>query len=103
ATQGAVHPVLGRHPDSGRKVLYVNSSFTVRFEGWTAQESAPLLKYLYEHSARPEFTPRFQWREGSIAFWDNRATWHYAVNDYQGERRLMHRITIAGCTLEAAS
>ena len=101
ATQDAVHPVVVRHPDSGRKVLYVNSSFTVRFDGWTAQESAPLLKYLYEHAARPEFTTRFVWREGSIAFWDNRATWHYALNDYQGERRLMHRITIEGVPLSA--
>ncbi|MBX3500245.1 MAG: TauD/TfdA family dioxygenase [Alphaproteobacteria bacterium] len=101
ATQDAIHPVVVRHPDSGRKVLYVNSSFTVRFEGWTVQESAPLLKFLYEHAARPEFTTRFQWREGSIAFWDNRATWHCAVNDYQGERRLMHRITIEGVPLAA--
>ncbi len=101
ATQDAVHPVVVRHPESGRKVLYVNSSFTVRFEGWTAQESAPLLKFLYEHAARPEFTTRFVWREGSIAFWDNRATWHYALNDYQGERRLMHRITIEGVPLAA--
>ena len=101
ATQDAVHPVVVRHPESGRKVLYVNSSFTVRFDGWTAQESAPLLRYLYEHAARPEFTTRFVWREGSIAFWDNRATWHYALNDYQGERRLMHRITIEGVPLSA--
>jgi taurine dioxygenase len=101
ATQDAVHPVVVRHPESGRKVLYVNSSFTVRFEGWTAQESAPLLKFLYEHAARPEFTTRFVWREGSIAFWDNRATWHYALNDYQGERRLMHRITVEGVPLAA--
>lgn len=101
ATQDAVHPVVVRHPESGRKVLYVNSAFTVRFEGWTAQESAPLLKFLYEHAARPEFTTRFIWREGSIAFWDNRSTWHYALNDYHGERRLMHRITIEGGPLAA--
>ena len=65
---------------------------------WT--ESAPLLDYLYEHAARPEFQYRFQWGVGSIAFWDNRSTWHYAVNDYHGARRLMHRITIAGGPLE---
>ncbi len=100
ATQDAVHPVIVRHPGSGKKILYVNSAFTTHFEGWTAQESAPLLKYLYEHAARPEFQTRFQWREGSIAFWDNRSTWHYAVNDYHGARRLMHRITIAGGPLE---
>jgi len=99
ATQDAVHPVVVRHPTSGKKILYVNSAFTTHFEGWTPQESAPLLEYLYRHAARPEFQTRFQWREGSIAFWDNRSTWHYAVNDYHGERRLMHRITIAGCPL----
>ena len=100
ATQDAVHPVVIRHPTSGKKILYVNSAFTTHFEGWTPQESAPLLDYLYRHCARPEFQTRFQWRQGSIAFWDNRSTWHYAVNDYHGERRLMHRITIAGCPLE---
>ncbi len=97
-----VHPVVIRHPLSGRKALYVNRAFTLRFEGWTAEDSKPLLDHLYQHAARPEFTCRFRWREGSIAFWDNRATWHYAANDYHGERRLMHRITVAGCKLEAA-
>lgn len=96
ATQDAVHPVVIRHPETGRKTLYVNPGFTTHFEGWTAQESEPLLDYLYAHASRPEFQTRFQWREGSIAFWDNRATWHFAINDYQGERRLMHRITLDG-------
>lgn len=96
ATQDAVHPVVIRHPETGRKTLYVNPGFTTHFLDWTPEESKPLLEYLYKHSARPEFQMRFQWREGSIAFWDNRATWHYAVNDYQGERRLLHRITLEG-------
>lgn len=96
ATQDAVHPVVIRHPETGRKTLYVNPGFTTHFEGWTAPESKPLLDYLYAHASRPEFQTRFQWREGSIAFWDNRATWHFAINDYQGERRLMHRITLDG-------
>ncbi|MCB1542383.1 MAG: TauD/TfdA family dioxygenase [Rhodoblastus sp.] len=100
ATQDAIHPVVLRHPESGKKILYVNSGFTTHFEGWTKAESAPLLNFLYEHAARPEFQYRFQWGVGSIAFWDNRSTWHYAVNDYHGERRLMHRITIAGGPLE---
>ena len=65
-----------------------------RSEGWTADESKPLLDYLYRHAVKPEFTYRFQWKAGSMAFWDNRATWHYAVNDYQGERRVMHRIVV---------
>ncbi len=96
ATQDAVHPVVIRHPGSGRKTLYVNPGFTLRFEGWTDDESRPLLDFLYRHAQRPEFCCRFQWAEGSLALWDNRATWHYAVNDYHGERRLMHRVTIEG-------
>ena len=92
----AVHPVTPRHPESGRKLLFVNPTYTVRFEGWTEKESRPLLDYLFQHAARPEFTYRFQWREGSIAFWDNRSVWHYALNDYHGSRRLMHRICVKG-------
>ncbi|MGD0107409.1 MAG: TauD/TfdA family dioxygenase [Rhodopila sp.] len=99
AVQDAVHPVVITHPDSGRNALYVNPGFTLRFDGWTDEESKPLLAFLYRHAAKPEFTCRFAWRNGSVAFWDNRSTWHYAVNDYQGERRLMHRITIEGCEL----
>jgi taurine dioxygenase len=96
ATQDAIHPVVITHPESRRRALYVNPGFTLRFDGWTAEESLPLLRYLYQHAARPEFTCRLQWQTGSLAFWDNRSTWHYALNDYQGQRRLMHRITIAG-------
>lgn len=99
ANQDAVHPVVIRHPGSGRKALYINPGFTLRFDGWTEEESRPILAYLYRHAVRPEFCCRFQWAEGSLAFWDNRATWHYAVNDYHGERRLMHRITIEGSPL----
>lgn len=96
ATQDAVHPVIIRHPISGRKALYVNRAFTMHFEGWTEEESLPLLQYLYAHGGRPEFAYRFDWQPGSVAFWDNRATWHRALNDYQGERRLMHRVTVEG-------
>lgn len=91
-----VHPVVIAHPDTGRKTLYVNSAFTVRFDGWTEAESAPLLRFLYDHAAKPEFSCRFQWEKGSMAFWDNRATWHYALNDYHGHRRVMHRVTVQG-------
>lgn len=95
-TPDVAHPVVIKHPDSGRETLYVNPGFTTRFEHWTEAESAPLLQFLYAHAARPEFTCRFNWTEGAIAFWDNRATWHYALNDYHGARRLMHRITVEG-------
>ena len=96
ATQDAVHPVVITHPESGRKALYVNPGFTLHFDGWTEAESKPLLDYLYAHAVQLEHTTRFQWAPGSIAFWDNRCTWHYALNDYQGTRREMHRITIEG-------
>jgi taurine dioxygenase len=96
ATQDALHPVVIRHPLSGRPALYVNGDFTVKFEDWRKEESQPLLDYLYAHARQNEFTCRFKWRKGSIAIWDNRATHHCALNDYHGERRLMHRITIEG-------
>jgi len=102
ATQDALHPVVIRHPLSGQPALYVNPGFTLRFDGWTAEESRPLLQYLYAHASKPEFTYRFAWQPGAVAFWDNRATWHYALNDYHGERRLMHRITLDGTVLAAA-
>ena len=99
ATQDAVHPVVIKHPDTGRETLYVNSTFTTHFEGWTVQESQPLLDFLYAHGHSPEFTCRFRWQNGSLALWDNRATWHIALNDYHGHRRYMHRITIDGVPL----
>ena len=94
-----VHPVIIEHPLSGKKALYVNGAFTRHFEGWSVEDSQPLLDYLYSVAAKDEFVTKFQWRPGSVAFWDNRATWHFAQNDYQGHRREMHRITIEGCAL----
>jgi taurine dioxygenase len=92
----ATHPVVRRHPETGRRALYVNVAHTVRFDGMTEDESAPLLDYLFRHQTRPEFTCRFRWRPGSLAFWDNRCAQHNAINDYAGHRRLLHRITLAG-------
>ena len=102
ATQDVEHPVIIRHPDSGRRCLYVNQAFTLGIVGWSAEESAALLEYLYRHAAQPNFATRFHWEVGSIAMWDNRSTWHWALNDYQGHRRYMHRITVAGDALSGS-
>jgi taurine dioxygenase len=98
----ATHPVVIIHPESGRKVLYVNPGHTIQFEGWDFTESRALLDELYEHVIQPQFTCSFNWLPGSVTFWDNRCTWHQANNDYQGQARLMHRITLAGSALTAA-
>ena len=92
----AEHPVVRTHPETGRKLLYVNYGHTVRFKDMTDAESMPLLNFLFAHQSRPEFTCSFRWQPGSIAFWDNRCTQHNPVNDYHGFKRVMHRITIAG-------
>jgi len=103
ATQDALHPVIIAHPETGRKALYVNAGFTLKFDGWSEQESKPLLQYLYAHGQRAEFTCTFGWQKHSIAIWDNRATWHNAANDYHGYRRVMHRITLDGVPLSAGA
>lgn len=96
-----VHPAIIRHPVTGAPCVYVNGDFTTRFEGWTPQESAPLLEYLYRFVTQPIFTARVVWEEGMVAIWDNRLVQHYATADYPGHARLMHRITVKGVPLEA--
>ncbi len=99
----AVHPIIIQHPQTGAEVLYVNPGHTVGVKGMEAEEALPFLGALYDHAQQPEFQCRFQWQAGSVAIWDNRLTWHLAENDYHGERRLMHRITIAGDPLVQAA
>jgi taurine dioxygenase len=91
-----VHPVVRTHPESGRKALYLPRPLMPRFEGMTEAESAGLADYLYEHSHRPEFTCRFRWERGSVAFWDNRCTQHAAINDAGTFYRTMRRVQLAG-------
>ena len=90
------HPVVRTHPVSGRKALFVNEGFTTRINELNEQESEALLKLLFAHATRPEFTIRWRWQENDVAFWDNRVTQHYAVDDYRPSRRVMHRATILG-------
>jgi taurine dioxygenase len=92
----AEHPLVRTHPETGRKALYTSDAHTVSIKGWTEKESLPLLKFLWEHQVKLEFTCRFRWQPGSLAFWDNRAAMHNPINDYHGYRRVMHRITLAG-------
>ncbi len=91
-----VHPVVRRHPETGRKCLFVNAVYVHRFEGMSVAESRPLLDFLYAHAVRPEITGRFRWAPGSIAFWDNRCTQHLAIHDSHHAVRRMQRTQIAG-------
>ncbi|MEO0608303.1 MAG: TauD/TfdA family dioxygenase [Pseudomonadota bacterium] len=96
------HPIVIKHPLSGRKALYVNPAFTREVVGLDKAESDQVLSDLYAHViSGSDLHHRFQWQPGSIAMWDNRSTWHWALNDYHGQRRVMHRITIEGCPLGA--
>ena len=90
-----VHPLIRTHPETGQKSLYIGAH-TVRFDGMTEAESAPLLNYLMLHSTKPEFCCRLRWEVGTLTMWDNRCCQHYALNDYQGSRRCVHKITVKG-------
>lgn len=92
----AEHPVIRIHPETGKSLLYVNRAHTTRFSGMSVKESAPLLGYLFDQIEQPEFSCRFSWQPGSLAFWDNRACQHYPLNDYQGQYRRMLRVSLAG-------
>lgn len=98
-TKPTLHPMAIRHPETGQKALFVNGDFTTHIDGWTEAESAPLLEYLYRFATQPEFCCRFTWSEGAVAVWDNRLVQHLATADYQGQGRLMHRVTVAGAPL----
>jgi taurine dioxygenase len=100
-TTGATHPVVLRHPRTGRKLLYVNPAFTVQFAGMTRAESLPLLQKLFAAAMDERVQARVVWQPGTVAIWDNRTTWHYALNDYHGHVREMHRITLSGEPLAA--
>lgn len=98
---GAVHPIVVRHPRTGRRLLYVNPSFTVNIVGRSCEESRPLLQRLYAAAMAPDLQGTVEWRSGTVAIWDNRTTWHFAKNDYHGHAREMHRITLTGEALAA--
>ncbi len=95
ADREIVHPAVRTHPWTGRKALFVNPIYTTRLEGMSIEESRPVLSRLFKHAVRPEFTCRFRWTPGAVAIWDNRTTMHYAINDYDGQRRLMYRTTFS--------
>jgi taurine dioxygenase len=92
----ALHPVVCRHPVTERKALFVNADYTKHFEGWTEEESRPLLEFLYAQCVRPELTYRHHWQVGDLLLWDNRSVQHAVIPDVGKGERILHRITIEG-------
>ena len=92
----AEHPVVRTHPETGRKALYINETHTLHFRGMTREESLPLILHLCREAVRPELGFRLRWKRGTLTVWDNRCVQHYAINDYHGRRRVMHRVIVAG-------
>lgn len=90
------HPVIRTHPATGRKSLFVNEGFTTRINELSAAESDAILRLLFSHATQPQFTVRWQWQKDDVAFWDNRVTQHFAIDDYRPQRRIMHRATVLG-------
>ena len=96
------HPVVAKHPDSGEPVLFVNQTYTIRIDGYDKDRSDRLLKRLFLHAVQERFRYRVQWQPHMLTIWDNRATQHFAINDYQGHRREMFRTSVKGAPLLAA-
>lgn len=91
-----IHPVIRTHPETGERTLFAHEAHTLNIEGWSEEESQPLLNFLYQHARTPEFQCRIRWRVGMVVLWDNRSTHHYPINDYHGYRRLLHRVSLKG-------
>lgn len=91
-----VHPLIRTHVETGEKSIYCGMAHTVNIEGWSRKDSLPIFRYLNEHLTQDRFVTRFKWQKGSLVLWDNRCVFHYALNDYHGHRRHMHRVTIKG-------
>ncbi|MEH6477040.1 MAG: TauD/TfdA family dioxygenase [Sneathiella sp.] len=90
------HPLVRTHPETGEKSLFVNPVYTIRLKGMSESDSREILQKLFKHCLQEEFKCRFRWQKNSVAMWDNRCAMHFAMNDYDGFRRELHRITIAG-------
>jgi taurine dioxygenase len=94
--RGNAHPLVRTHPVTGEKALYVDSSYGIGIEGMTAEESAPIIRFLSDHITQPAFTCRLRWEPDMLVLWDNRLCVHQAYNDYEGQRRELYRTTVAG-------